>query len=63
MLTVTVTQEQRNRYITLIDELLKKGDLSTITPKQIRKAMQEELGYDISEQKVNFCTSKLHSHR
>lgn len=47
-----VTPEENSKYSIIIDRILKEGDLSTISAKQIRKDLQAELGFDLSHQKV-----------
>ena len=48
----TVKPEQRAKYTHIIDKILRKSDLNTISAKAIRKELAAELGYDVSEQKV-----------
>ncbi|KAF2752923.1 SWIB-domain-containing protein [Pseudovirgaria hyperparasitica] len=38
-------------YVTIIDSILKGADLNTISAKRIRKGLQAQLEYDISDQK------------
>ncbi|KAI9640902.1 hypothetical protein NHQ30_010743 [Ciborinia camelliae] len=46
-----VSSEENSKYSIIIDRILKEGDLSTISAKQIRKDLQAELGFDLSHQK------------
>lgn len=39
-------------YIPIIDSILAKSDLQTISEKRIRKGLQEAVGYDLTPQKV-----------
>ncbi|KAK6362820.1 hypothetical protein TWF730_000273 [Orbilia blumenaviensis] len=39
-------------YTPIIDRILKAGDLASISSKDVRKALQKELGYDITDQKA-----------
>lgn len=41
------------KYASLIDGILRKSDLNTISAKRIRKQLSESLGYDVSEHKVS----------
>lgn len=40
------------KFAALVDDILRKSDLNTISAKRIRNALSEALGYDISEHKV-----------
>ncbi|KAL4916077.1 SWIB/MDM2 domain-containing protein [Aspergillus aurantiobrunneus] len=42
----------RDEYIPIIDSILSKSDLNTISEKRIRKGLQDEVGYDLTPQKV-----------
>lgn len=44
----------RDRFTDIIDAILAKSDLNTISEKRIRKGLQEEVGYDLTPQKVGF---------
>ncbi|APA06613.1 hypothetical protein SS1G_04824 [Sclerotinia sclerotiorum 1980 UF-70] len=48
---MSLSSEENSQYSIIIDRILKEGDLSTISAKQIRKDLQAELGFDISHQK------------
>lgn len=50
--SMIVSSEENSKYSIIIDRILKEGDLSTISAKQIRKDLQVELGFDLSHQKV-----------
>ncbi|KAK6509075.1 hypothetical protein TWF481_003838 [Arthrobotrys musiformis] len=39
-------------YTPIIDRILRAGDLASISSKDVRKALQKELGYDITDQKA-----------
>ncbi|KAL4929197.1 SWIB/MDM2 domain protein [Aspergillus undulatus] len=42
----------RDQYIPIIDAILSKSDLNTISEKRIRKGLQDEVGYDLTPQKA-----------
>ncbi|BAE55899.1 unnamed protein product [Aspergillus oryzae RIB40] len=44
--------EARDQYVPIIDSILAKSDLNTISEKRIRKGLQEEVGYDLTPQKL-----------
>ncbi|KAM3086555.1 hypothetical protein ACMFMG_000686 [Clarireedia jacksonii] len=48
---MSLSSEETTRYATIIDKILKEGDLNTISAKQIRKDLQDELGFDLSDKK------------
>ncbi|KAJ5143257.1 uncharacterized protein N7515_002044 [Penicillium bovifimosum] len=41
----------RDKYIGIIDDILSKSDLTTISEKRIRKGLQDAVGYDLTPQK------------
>lgn len=41
------------QFTPIIDSILAKSDLNTISEKRIRKGLQEEIGYDLTPQKVS----------
>jgi hypothetical protein len=45
-------------YSAIIDGILARSDLNTISAKRIRKGLQEQVEYDISGQKV--CSPHFH---
>jgi len=47
-----VPQAQAAAYIIIIDDILAKADLQTISAKRIRKELQQRIGTDLSDQKV-----------
>jgi hypothetical protein len=48
-----VSAEENERYTNIIDDILAKADLETISRKKIRQGLQDALGgIDLSEQKV-----------
>lgn len=51
-LTPPVSTETRDRYTGIIDSILAKSDLNTISEKRIRKGLQEVVGHDLTPQKV-----------
>ncbi|KAL3418005.1 E3 ubiquitin-protein ligase hel2 [Phlyctema vagabunda] len=48
---MSLLPSERAQYAAIIDGILEKGDLTTISAKQIRKGLQEALEKDISDQK------------
>ncbi|KAF7589969.1 hypothetical protein BBP40_003460 [Aspergillus hancockii] len=44
--------QDRDQYVPIIDSILAKSDLNTISEKRIRKGLQEEVGYDLTLQKA-----------
>ncbi|KAF2752824.1 SWIB-domain-containing protein [Pseudovirgaria hyperparasitica] len=48
---MTLPPEAQASYATIIDSILKGADLNTISAKRIRKGLQAQLEYDISDQK------------
>ncbi|KAJ5761197.1 hypothetical protein N7520_008353, partial [Penicillium odoratum] len=46
------SSEVRDRFTDIIDSILAKSDLTTISEKRIRKGLQEEIGYDLTPQKA-----------
>lgn len=57
LIDLTVPSEVRASYIVIIDDILAKSDLQTISSKRIREGLQKAVDYDITPQKVNqvFC--------
>ena len=52
-LPVAVAPEEKARYTAIIDGILTKADLETVSRKKIRQSLEVELGgKDLSEQKV-----------
>lgn len=47
-----VSPEDRERYTEVIDSILAKSDLNTVSEKRIRTGLQEVVGYDLTPQKV-----------
>lgn len=47
-----VSPDVEARYTEVIDLILAKSDLNTISEKRIRKGLQEVVGYDLTPQKV-----------
>ena len=52
MPALALSSNEEKSYSSIIDSILAASDLNTISAKRIRKGLQEELGYDISAQKV-----------
>ncbi|KAF7118561.1 hypothetical protein CNMCM5793_008091 [Aspergillus hiratsukae] len=55
----TVSPDVEARYTEVIDSILEKSDLNTISEKRIRKGLQEVVGYDLTPQKVRTPSSAL----
>jgi hypothetical protein len=51
-----VPPEQRASYSAIIDDILSKADLDTVSAKAIRKGLQEKVDYDLAPQKVRNIT-------
>ncbi|KAJ5644485.1 hypothetical protein N7507_010496 [Penicillium longicatenatum] len=49
---MSLSSEVRDRFTEIIDSILAKSDLNTISEKRIRKGLQEEVGYDLTPQKA-----------
>ncbi|KAB8076925.1 SWIB/MDM2 domain-containing protein [Aspergillus leporis] len=49
---MSLSPEVRDQYVPIIDSILAKSDLNTISEKRIRKGLQEEVGYDLTPQKA-----------
>ncbi|KAJ5924300.1 DEK C-terminal [Penicillium verhagenii] len=49
---MSLSSELRDRFTDIIDSILAKSDLNTISEKRIRKGLQEEVGYDLTPQKA-----------
>ncbi|OJJ39883.1 hypothetical protein ASPWEDRAFT_37749 [Aspergillus wentii DTO 134E9] len=49
---MSLSPDVRENYIQVIDSILGKSDLNTISEKRIRKGLQEEVGYDLTPQKA-----------
>ncbi|PYH65411.1 SWIB/MDM2 domain protein [Aspergillus vadensis CBS 113365] len=47
-----VSPEARDQYIPIIDSILAKSDLTTISSKTIRNGLQDEIGYDLTPHKL-----------
>ncbi|KAJ5724555.1 hypothetical protein N7493_006283 [Penicillium malachiteum] len=48
---MSLSPDMRDRFTEIIDSILAKSDLNTISEKRIRKGLQEEVGYDLTPQK------------
>ncbi|KAL1956136.1 hypothetical protein VTO42DRAFT_7571 [Malbranchea cinnamomea] len=42
----------RDRYIQIIDDILSKSDLNTVSEKRIRRGLQDAIGQDLTHQKA-----------
>ena len=51
--------EVQASYSVIIDSILEKSDLNTISAKRIRKGLQDRVGHDISDQKVRDPSREL----
>lgn len=51
-----MTPDLRDKYIGIIDDILAKSDLTTISEKRIRKGLQDAVGYDLTPMKVSRVT-------
>ncbi|KAJ5115325.1 hypothetical protein NUU61_001084 [Penicillium alfredii] len=49
---MSLSSEVRDQYIEIIDSILGKSDLNTISEKRIRKGLQDVVGYDLTPQKA-----------
>ncbi|KAJ5280592.1 hypothetical protein N7478_005964 [Penicillium angulare] len=49
---MSLSSDMRDRFTEIIDSILAKSDLNTISEKRIRKGLQEEVGYDLTPQKT-----------
>ncbi|CAI7649882.1 unnamed protein product [Penicillium pancosmium] len=49
---MSLSSELRDQYTEIIDSILGKSDLNTISEKRIRKGLQDAVGYDLTPQKV-----------
>lgn len=52
MTNCPVLPSEKARYSAIIDDIIAKGDLTTISAKQIRKGLQDAIEKDLSDQKV-----------
>ena len=53
----TVSAEEKERFIPLIDSILAASDLNTISEKRIRKGLQASVELDLNERKVRLPSS------
>ncbi|OJJ43222.1 hypothetical protein ASPZODRAFT_1176386 [Penicilliopsis zonata CBS 506.65] len=49
---MSLSDDARAQYTTIIDSILAKSDLNTISEKRIRKGLEEAVGYDLTPQKA-----------
>ncbi|PWY86919.1 SWIB-domain-containing protein [Aspergillus heteromorphus CBS 117.55] len=49
---MSLSPDARDKYVPIIDSILAKSDLNTISEKRIRKGLQDEVGYDLTPQKA-----------
>lgn len=55
----TVPPEVEASYTTIIDSILAKSDLNTVSAKRIRKGLQAAVDYDLTPQKVRVAVSAI----
>lgn len=48
-----VTNDEVLQYTSIIDHILKTSDLDTVSRKKVRKGLEQQLGKDLSAQKVH----------
>lgn len=53
-MSLLVAPEQAASYSAIIDRILAKSDLNTVSAKSIRKGLQAKVDYDLAPQKVGF---------
>lgn len=58
-LYITVPKEQEASYAAIIDSILAKSDLDSVSKKKVRKELTDRVGYDVSAQKVCASSSNL----
>ncbi|OOF95867.1 hypothetical protein ASPCADRAFT_146263 [Aspergillus carbonarius ITEM 5010] len=49
---MSLSPNAHDQYIPIIDSILAKSDLNTISTKRIRKGLEDEIGYDLTPQKA-----------
>ncbi|PLN75260.1 SWIB/MDM2 domain protein [Aspergillus taichungensis] len=49
---MSLSPDARENYVPIIDSILAKSDLTTISEKRIRKGLQDVVGYDLTPQKA-----------
>ncbi|KAL2815622.1 SWIB-domain-containing protein [Aspergillus cavernicola] len=49
---MSLSPSARDQFIPIVDSILSKSDLNTISEKRIRKGIQEAVGYDLTPQKA-----------
>ncbi|KAJ5386275.1 hypothetical protein N7509_008816 [Penicillium cosmopolitanum] len=59
---MSLSSELRDQYTEIIDSILGKSDLNTISEKRIRKGLQDAVGYDLTPQKRRMA-SRSHPRR
>lgn len=47
-----MTHDEVLEYTGIIDHILQTSDLATVSRKKVRKALEQKLGKDLSDQKV-----------
>jgi upstream activation factor subunit UAF30 len=48
----SVSPQQRDAYIGIIDQIVAASDLNTVSVNQIREGLQERVDHDLAPQKV-----------
>jgi DEK C terminal domain len=54
---IAVPDEIRAKYVGIIDSILIDADLTTISVKQVRSGIQENVQYDITPHKVSMTAT------
>jgi hypothetical protein len=54
-----VLPAEKAQYSAIIDSILACSDLNTVTPKQIRRGLQEKVDVDISDKKACHTSAVL----
>ncbi|KAJ5892252.1 uncharacterized protein N7473_008480 [Penicillium subrubescens] len=49
---MSLSSEKRDEYSVIIDSILAKSDLNTVSEKRIRKGLQDVIGHDLTPQKA-----------
>lgn len=56
--TEPIHSEDRQRYVKIIDEILEHSDLTSISEKRVRKAVEAKIGKSLQEQKVRHAATQ-----
>ncbi|KAJ5484398.1 hypothetical protein N7453_012352 [Penicillium expansum] len=60
---MSLTSDLRDKYIEIIDNILAKSDLTTISEKRIRKGLQDAVGYDLTPMKDDWRRTVADIHK